>query len=318
MHRPAPERVPGRSPVTLRARPRRLQTVGEATYIVDASLELAPGSMHVLLGPTLSGKTTLMRLMAGLDRPTSGRLVEDGRDVTGVGVKSRSVAMVYQQFVNYPTLSVYENIASPLRVQGLGQGRDRGPRGARRQADAARTHAQAHAGPAVGRPAAAHRPRPRPRQAGEARAARRAARQPRLQAARGTARGAAAHLRRDRRHPGLCHDRADRGAAAARPHRHACARAASPRSGPTAGLYREPDNLDAARVFSDPPLNELAVTVAGGAATLADGTRLPAAGPLAGLPDGAFTLAFRADAATVAGPARRGASRLAASRARCR
>jgi glycerol transport system ATP-binding protein len=75
--------------------------------------------MNVLLGPTLSGKTTLMRLMAGLDRPTTGRLTEGGLDVTNVPVRRRSVAMVYQQFVNYPSLTVYENIASPLRVAGL-------------------------------------------------------------------------------------------------------------------------------------------------------------------------------------------------------
>ena len=60
-----------------------------------------------------------MRLMAGLDKPSAGRLLLDGRDITAVPVRKRSVAMVYQQFVNYPTLSVYENIASPLRVAGV-------------------------------------------------------------------------------------------------------------------------------------------------------------------------------------------------------
>ncbi len=93
--------------------------VGEEVYIHEVSMSLEPGTMNVLLGPTLSGKTTLMRLMAGLDRPTAGRIVEAGQDVTGLAVRKRSVAMVYQQFVNYPTLSVYENIASPLRVEGL-------------------------------------------------------------------------------------------------------------------------------------------------------------------------------------------------------
>ena len=94
-------------------------SVAGQSYIEDVSLTLEPGTMNVLLGPTLSGKTTLMRLMAGLDRPTSGRLIDDGTDITGIPVRKRSVAMVYQQFVNYPTLSVFENIASPLRVQGL-------------------------------------------------------------------------------------------------------------------------------------------------------------------------------------------------------
>jgi glycerol transport system ATP-binding protein len=92
------------------------KTVGQAVHIADASLNLQRGTLNVLLGPTLSGKTTLMRLMAGLDRPTQGRVLFDGKDVTGLPVQKRNVAMVYQQFINYPSLTVYENIASPLRV----------------------------------------------------------------------------------------------------------------------------------------------------------------------------------------------------------
>ncbi|HEX2940561.1 MAG TPA: ATP-binding cassette domain-containing protein, partial [Rhodopila sp.] len=93
--------------------------VGAQALIRDVSLLLERGTMNVLLGPTLAGKTTLMRLMAGLDRPSNGQLVLDGKDVTGVPVRRRSVAMVYQQFVNYPSLTVFENIASPLRVARL-------------------------------------------------------------------------------------------------------------------------------------------------------------------------------------------------------
>ncbi len=86
-------------------------------HVEGVNLSLAPGKLNILLGPTLSGKTTLMRLMAGLDKPTSGEIIMDGQVVTGVPVRKRNVAMVYQQFVNYPSLSVYENIASPLRVR---------------------------------------------------------------------------------------------------------------------------------------------------------------------------------------------------------
>jgi glycerol transport system ATP-binding protein len=86
--------------------------------IRDVSLTLERGTLSVLLGPTLSGKTSIMRLLAGLDKPAAGRVLVDGKDVTGVDVRQRSVAMVYQQFINYPSLTVYENIASPLRVQG--------------------------------------------------------------------------------------------------------------------------------------------------------------------------------------------------------
>ena len=92
--------------------------VAGATHIRDVSIALLPGSINVLLGPTLSGKTSLMRLLAGLDTPTSGRVLVDGKDVTGLPVQKRSVAMVYQQFINYPAMTVYENIASPLRVRG--------------------------------------------------------------------------------------------------------------------------------------------------------------------------------------------------------
>jgi glycerol transport system ATP-binding protein len=86
--------------------------------IRDVSLTLQRGTLSVLLGPTLSGKTSIMRLLAGLDKPNSGRVLVDDKDVTGFDVRKRSVAMVYQQFINYPSLTVYENIASPLRVQG--------------------------------------------------------------------------------------------------------------------------------------------------------------------------------------------------------
>lgn len=89
------------------------------TWISDVDLTLEPGSFNVLLGRTLAGKTTLMRLIAGLDRPTSGKVLMNGVDVTGVPVRERNISMVYQQFINYPNLTVYENIASPLRLAKL-------------------------------------------------------------------------------------------------------------------------------------------------------------------------------------------------------
>ncbi|RWX81818.1 ABC transporter ATP-binding protein [Neorhizobium lilium] len=92
--------------------------VGGDYHIHPTSLSLSRGSLNVLLGPTLSGKTSLMRLMAGLDRPTSGSVVFDGVDVTGMPVQKRNVAMVYQQFINYSAFTVYENIASPMRIAG--------------------------------------------------------------------------------------------------------------------------------------------------------------------------------------------------------
>nr|WP_298685417.1 ABC transporter ATP-binding protein [uncultured Dongia sp.] len=95
------------------------KTVGAATHIHETSLVLDEGSFNVLLGTTLAGKTTLLQLMAGLDRPSSGEVWFRGANVTGVAVQKRNVSMVYQQFINYPHLSVYENIASPLKVAGM-------------------------------------------------------------------------------------------------------------------------------------------------------------------------------------------------------
>ncbi len=93
--------------------------VGRETHLKDINLEFASGSRNVLLGRTLAGKTSLLRIMAGLDRPSAGKVFIDGRDVTGVSVRKRSVAMVYQQFVNYPSLTIYKNIASPLKLSGM-------------------------------------------------------------------------------------------------------------------------------------------------------------------------------------------------------
>jgi len=95
------------------------KTVGAEAHIHPTSLTLAAEGFNVLLGPTLAGKTTLMQLMAGLERPSGGRILVDGRDVTGQSVQRRNVAMVHQQFINYPSMTVYENIASPLRVAGM-------------------------------------------------------------------------------------------------------------------------------------------------------------------------------------------------------
>ena len=88
-------------------------------HINNISLKIESDTTNVVLGHTLAGKTSLLRLMAGLDRPTTGQIVMDGKDVTGLSVRKRSVAMVYQQFVNYPSMSVYNNIASPLKMSGL-------------------------------------------------------------------------------------------------------------------------------------------------------------------------------------------------------
>ena len=94
------------------------QRVGTETHLFPQSLTLEPGAVNVLLGATKAGKTSLMRIMAGLDKPSEGAIFSDGINVTGVSVRKRNVAMVYQQFINYPTMTVQENIAAPLRLRG--------------------------------------------------------------------------------------------------------------------------------------------------------------------------------------------------------
>ena len=92
--------------------------VGAATHLYPLDLVLQPGTVSVLLGATQAGKTTLMRLMAGLDVPSHGHVAVDGHDVTRMPVRQRNVAMVYQQFINYPSMTVFDNIASPLKLRG--------------------------------------------------------------------------------------------------------------------------------------------------------------------------------------------------------
>ncbi|MGD2132932.1 MAG: ABC transporter ATP-binding protein [Maricaulaceae bacterium] len=95
------------------------KTVDGELHIAETTLALEAGGFNVLLGPTTSGKTSLMRLMAGLDAPSGGEIWFGGENVTGRSVRRRNVAMVYQQFVNYPTMTVHENIAAPLKLARL-------------------------------------------------------------------------------------------------------------------------------------------------------------------------------------------------------
>lgn len=94
------------------------KVVGPSTHLYPMSLSLVPSAVTVLLGATQAGKTSLMRVMAGLDFASTGRVRVDGADVTRHPVRERNVAMVYQQFVNYPSMTVAQNIASPLRLRG--------------------------------------------------------------------------------------------------------------------------------------------------------------------------------------------------------
>ena len=93
------------------------QRFGAQVHLYPLDIAPMPLSVTVLLGATQAGKTTLMRVMAGLDVPSAGRVLADGQDVTGKPVRERNVAMVYQQFINYPSMTVADNIASPLKLR---------------------------------------------------------------------------------------------------------------------------------------------------------------------------------------------------------
>jgi multiple sugar transport system ATP-binding protein len=88
---------------------------GAIEAVSDLSLEIGDGEFFVLLGPTGAGKTTTLRLVAGLEKPDAGRVAIAGRDVTAEPPAARDVAFVFQQYSLYPHLSVYDNLAFPLR-----------------------------------------------------------------------------------------------------------------------------------------------------------------------------------------------------------
>lgn len=88
---------------------------GAITAVSEISLTIGDGELVVLLGPTGAGKTTTLRLIAGLEKPDAGRVTIGGRDVTLVNPAERDVAFVFQQYSLYPHLSVFDNLAFPLR-----------------------------------------------------------------------------------------------------------------------------------------------------------------------------------------------------------
>ncbi len=86
-----------------------------AVAVNDLSIDIADGEFVVLLGPTGAGKTTTLRLVAGLEKPDSGTVTIDGHSLEGLAPSARNVAFVFQQFSLYPHLSVFDNMAFPLR-----------------------------------------------------------------------------------------------------------------------------------------------------------------------------------------------------------
>ncbi|TPW32960.1 ABC transporter ATP-binding protein [Pararhizobium mangrovi] len=96
---------------------------GDTVAVDGLDLSIAEGELITLLGPSGCGKTTTMRAVAGLLKPSSGRIMLDGRDVTRLGANKRQVGLVFQSYALFPHLSVYENVAFGLKLKGE-RGRD--------------------------------------------------------------------------------------------------------------------------------------------------------------------------------------------------
>jgi putative spermidine/putrescine transport system ATP-binding protein len=94
-----------------------IKRYGTATAVAGVDLEARPGEFVSLLGPSGCGKTTSLRMVAGLERPDSGSIAIDGRDVTALSAQHRGIGMVFQHYALFPNLSTYENIAFALRVR---------------------------------------------------------------------------------------------------------------------------------------------------------------------------------------------------------
>jgi multiple sugar transport system ATP-binding protein len=90
---------------------------GHLGAVNDVSFETREGEFLVFLGPSGSGKTTLLRMIAGLETPTSGEILIGGQVVNNLSPRERRIAMVFQSYALYPHLSVYKNIAFPLKAQ---------------------------------------------------------------------------------------------------------------------------------------------------------------------------------------------------------
>ena len=91
---------------------------GTAVGVKQMSLDIADGEFLVLLGPSGCGKTTTMRMVAGLEDPSTGEIWIGDRRVDALEPKDRDVAMVFQSYGLYPNMTVYENISFPLRIRG--------------------------------------------------------------------------------------------------------------------------------------------------------------------------------------------------------
>ncbi len=268
------------------------KTVQGQMHIQPTDLTLENGTMNVLLGPTSAGKTSLMRLMAGLDAPSSGRIYWNGADVTGMRVQDRKVAMVYQQFINYPSMSVYDNIASPMRL--LGKSKVEIDQSVRKAAALMKLEGMLDR-------------KPLELSGGQ---------QQRCALARALVKDAGLvlldeplanldyKLREELRIeiPKIFEEAGSIFVYATTEPEEALLLGGNTATlwegrvtqfGPTPEVYRRPIDATTARVFSDPPMNFLEISKTGKKLMFGEGQTAPAGGALADLPDGRYTAGFR-------------------------
>ena len=95
---------------------------GKVVALDGVDLEIGAGEFFVILGPSAAGKTTTLRTIAGLERPDAGAIRFAGQDITRAPVQGRGMAMIFQTFALYPHLSIFDNLAYPLRESGVAAG----------------------------------------------------------------------------------------------------------------------------------------------------------------------------------------------------
>ena len=95
------------------------KTFGTHRVVKDFNLSIEKGEFISLLGPSGCGKTTVLRMVAGFETPTSGRIVIDGQDVTGQRTSQRAIGMMFQAYALFPNMTVAENVAFGLKVKGV-------------------------------------------------------------------------------------------------------------------------------------------------------------------------------------------------------
>ncbi|TGV74688.1 ABC transporter ATP-binding protein, partial [Mesorhizobium sp. M00.F.Ca.ET.149.01.1.1] len=95
------------------------KSYGTNTVVQDFSLDVEPGEFVSFLGPSGCGKTTVLRMVAGFEEPSAGKIVVGGKDITRLKPNQRNVGMVFQAYALFPNLTVAQNIAFGLKVAGM-------------------------------------------------------------------------------------------------------------------------------------------------------------------------------------------------------